>query len=257
MKITWNGTASLMIESDGEKLLIDPFVELKGGEHPGTLDDYLGFDTILISHGHFDHLYFVPELLDEAGPTVLCTETPAKTLEKYSANTDTVAVIAPGMDFPLGKMRIRTYQGRHIRFTKKLILDTIRPGRLIRHIGTLPFLAWANKAFQENEETLVYEIVAEGKHILLLGSLNLDEKTAYPTGADLLILPYQGSLTLETIAEDIIRKLQPKAILLSHFDDAFPPLSRTVSTKKFCRLMKEKYPHIPVVKPTFAKPVEF
>ena len=47
----------------------------------------------------------------------------------------------------------------------------------ITWLGTaslLPFLFWANRAFQEKGETVAYHIRAEGKEILLFGSLNLD-----------------------------------------------------------------------------------
>ena len=75
-------------------------------------------------------------------------------------------------------------------------------------------------------------------------------------GADLLILPYQGSCELEREAERFIERLRPKKILLTHFDNAFPPLSRSVDTRPLKRMMDEKYPEIAVVKPTYGKKVK-
>jgi len=40
MKITWFGTASILLESEGEKLLFDPFVQLAGGSNPNSLEDF-------------------------------------------------------------------------------------------------------------------------------------------------------------------------------------------------------------------------
>ena len=255
MKITWNGTASVMLEAAGEKLLIDPFVELKGGTNPNTLEDYLDFDTILITHGHFDHLYFVPELLDETGATVLCTKTPAQTLERYSDKADTVAQIGPGMAFSLGVFEIHTYQGRHIHFGPAMAASALAPMNLLRRPASLPFLAWANHAFQENGETLVYEIVTEGKHLLVMGSLGLATDVDYPQGADLLLLPYQGSLHPEKEALQVIERLLPRKVMLTHFDDAFPPISKDVDTRPLCRMMKERFPDIAVVKPKAGKAI--
>ena len=103
---------------------------------------------------------------------------------------------------------------------------------------------------------MAYHIRAEGKEILLFGSLNLDPETVYPEKVDLLILPYQGSCELEKEAERFIRRLQPKRILLTHFDDAFPPLSRNVDTRPLKKMTDEKYPQIPVVKPVYGKRVK-
>ena len=62
--ITWFGTASILIEACGQKLLFDPFVELNGGSNPNTLEDFEGVSDICVTHGHLDHLFFVPELVE-------------------------------------------------------------------------------------------------------------------------------------------------------------------------------------------------
>lgn len=89
-----------------------------------------------------------------------------------------------------------------------------------------------------------------------MGSLGLREDTDYPQGADLLILPYQGSACLESAALETAARLMPKRILLDHFDDAFPPVSEHVDTRGFKVLMDREYPQIRVVKPTAGKTVE-
>ena len=255
MQITWKGTAYFLIETMEERIAVDPFFELRGGANAASPEDF-NEDTILITHGHFDHLYFVPEILDETDATVFCTQTPAETLEKYTDNADSIVCIRPGMSLPLGDAVIRVYKGRHIAFRLSHLTDTIRPLRVLKHIGNVPFLLWANRSFPENGETVVYEIDAEGKKVLLLGSLALDPEEEYPVGADLLILPYQGNNDLVSAADRILERLQPKRVMLSHFDDAFPPMSRNVPMGGLKRLMSTKYPKIQVVKPAFGKSVE-
>lgn len=255
MNITWLGTASLLLEAAGERILFDPFLELRGGEHPGALEDFLREDVIFITHGHFDHLYFLPQILEEGEATVFCTSAPARTLEKYTEETGNVVELRIGQTVPIGEIRIRALQGRHIEFDKRLVKYILDPRRLFRGWRNLPFLFWANRAFQERGETVAFHIQAEGKEILLFGSLNLDPDTVYPRNVDLLILPYQGSCELEREAEHFIERLSPKRILLTHFDNAFPPLSRNVDTRPLKRLIREKYPEIQVVKPTFGKPI--
>lgn len=66
MKITWYGTASILLESEGERLLFDPFVELAGASNPNSLEDFVQETDICITHGHVDHLFFIPEILEQA-----------------------------------------------------------------------------------------------------------------------------------------------------------------------------------------------
>ena len=60
--ITWLGTASILIEACGQKMLFAPFVELDGGSNPNTLEDFEGGSDIGVTHGHLDHLFFISEL---------------------------------------------------------------------------------------------------------------------------------------------------------------------------------------------------
>ena len=255
IRITWKGTAAFVLEAAGERILFDPFVQIRGGENPGSIDEFLGEETIFITHGHFDHLCRVPQLLEEGDATVFCTARPAKTLERYTQEMDQVAQIRVGDTIPIGGVKIRVLKGKHIEFQMKRIFDTMTPLRVLRHWRNMPFLLWANREFQEGDETVAFEIKAEGKTLLLLGSLALDERETYPTGADLLILPYSGNHDLVGEADRIIDRLRPRRILLSHFDDGFPPMSRSVDTSGLKRLIKEKWPQIQVAKPVKDKPV--
>ena len=257
MRITWKGTASFVIETAQERILIDPFLSLRGGTNPARFEDFLEYDAILITHGHFDHLYFVPELIDEGDATVFCTRVPADTLERYTENTGNIALIRPGMDLQFSDISIHVYRGKHIEFDRRYIPDTLSPRRVLRYIRNMPFLIWANKAFQEGGQIVAFEIRAEEKKILLLGSLNLLEEETYPEQPDLLILPYQGNNDLVEHADRILERIRPKAVLLSHFDNAFPPESRDVDLRPLKRLLTQKYPQIRCVKPAAGKPVSF
>jgi L-ascorbate metabolism protein UlaG (beta-lactamase superfamily) len=106
-----------------------------------------------------------------------------------------------------------------------------------------------NRICVEAGETVVYDISTANKRILLLGSLNLDDNTEYPEGADLLILPFQGRSDISKYAAPFIDRLRPKKVLLDHFDDTFPPISSNVKTGPFISLMRRKHPGIPVICP--------
>ena len=249
MKLTWLGTAVFVLESGKEKILFDPFMELQGGHVALTEDELLQYDTVFITHCHFDHFAFTADTIDDSDVTVFCTRQCVKTLERFEADQDRVVEIQPDRTYPIGDIRITPLRARHIVFRWRYILDTLSPWRMIRYAGNLPFLFWANRTFKEAGEIVAYDIRAEGREILLLGSLALDPEETYPKHPDVLILPYQGNNDLPARAREVLSVLQPKSVVLSHFDNAFPPMSRDVDLRPLKKLMQEEFPDIKVVKP--------
>ena len=259
MKITWLGTACVRIEAEEERLLFDPFVQLLGGENPNCIDDFRNDSTIFITHGHLDHLLEVPELLDtETGTdaTVFCGQKAADTLEKIVEDSGNAVIVKPGDVLRIGGVTVRVWEGKHARPGVAAGVKRLFSGRLFHHLKNALALAYLHPKFPEGGQTLIYEVCAEGKRVLVMGSLGLLEDIEYPQGADILLLPYQGSACLESTALDVVARLMPKRIMLDHFDDAFPPVSESVDTRGFKKLMDREYPHIRVVKPTAGKTVE-
>ncbi|MCM1143897.1 MAG: MBL fold metallo-hydrolase [Blautia sp.] len=255
MKITWFGTASLLIESGQDRILLDPFLPLKGADNHPSLADYAKEDAILITHGHIDHLGSIPRILEEADATVYCSSLPASTLEKRGVDSDQIAVISPGNPLLFGQMKVTPLPGKHIRFDAGLIRHTLINPLILRYFGNFLWLLFRNPFYPEGKETLAFQIDAEDKRILVLGSLNLKENTEYPQNVDVLILPYQGASDLMTPALAILDKIRPKAVILDHFDNAFPPISRRVDTHALKKALAEHYPDLPVIRPTAGKPV--
>lgn len=249
MKLTWLGTAVFVLESGGEKILFDPFLQLQGGNVALSEDELLKYDTVFITHCHFDHFSFATEIVDQGDSTIFCTRQCVKTMEKFTDDLSSIVQIEPDRTYPIGSIRIRPLRARHIEFQWSHLFDTLTPWRMLRYAGNLPFLFWANRNFRETGEIVAYDIMAEGREILLLGSLGLDKTESYPKHADVLILPYQGNNDLPARAREVIAELQPKSIVLSHFDNAFPPMSRDVDLRPLKKLMEEEFPDIKVLKP--------
>lgn len=259
MKITWLGTASIRIEAEGERILFDPFVQLAGGENPNCLEDFGEDHTICITHGHLDHLMEVPEFLEGESAleaTVFCGSVAADTLSKLVLDTSNVVCVKPGSCFHVGKVGIRVWEGRHARSGFGTVVRKLFSARLVKYFRNALALGYLHLKFPEKDQTYLYELQAEGKTVLVMGSLGLREEVCYPVGADLLILPYQGSEYLEAEALEVVGRLCPKRVMLDHFDDAFPPVSDRVDTRRFKALMDEEFPQIAVVKPAAGKSVE-
>ena len=243
MKLSWYGTASVMLESNGYRIAVDPFlgIPLKDSVCRRKLHavKYRTADAVLVTHGHFDHILDIPRLYRNKDVKVYATKTPCKTLLKRGMNRDQLHMITPGIEFTLGDFTIRVYQGRHCRFDLGVMIKTLFKADTFRNPQRLLQLLKLNKKYAENNETLFYEIEAEGKRIQLMGSMGMSLIENYPTGADALILPFQGTGNPALTVAPIIHRLQPKMILLDHYDDTFPPMSSHINTVGFtARLMR-------------------
>lgn len=75
-KLTWLGHATFLVESGGQRVLIDPWIFGNPAcpERFRTLD---AVDTVLVTHAHFDHASEVPKVakLTKARRVVACFET--------------------------------------------------------------------------------------------------------------------------------------------------------------------------------------
>ena len=72
VKLTWLGHATFRVETPGGKtIVIDPWV-MGNPACPDKLKSFDKIDTMLITHGHFDHIGDAVELAKKHKPTVVC-----------------------------------------------------------------------------------------------------------------------------------------------------------------------------------------
>lgn len=247
MKLTWYGTACILMEDEEQKIIFDPFcgVPIHGFTHPDLMLPYREIfrriPVVMITHGHFDHIMQIPYIYPGTNVKIHCTGTPLQTLHKLGIPAGKLQKISPGYQFDFGKFHITAYQGRHCRFDAPLLAQTIFRKEFFRHPIHLYQLIRANLQFKEKGEILFYEIAWKQYRIHLMGSMNLDPSVSYPSGADLLILPLQGRSDQDEYALQFVERLKPKAILLDHCDDAFPPFSQEVDVSGFIRNVQRRY----------------
>ena len=225
MNLIWYGTASIAVASNQGKILFDPFVPLKKSSIDVTIEEYDGFSDIFVTHCHLDHVRNLPAIA-KRNPNVMihCTTTPYKTLRKKGVPKHNLDLIHYGDRLKINDFTIHIIHRKHAilpRLSLKRLGDWFSsPAR-----GNLPLLLQDNYTYRENDETVFYQIEVDGKNISLMGSMNLRDDVKYPVGADLLVLPYNGWDDNFTSAIQVIERLQPKKILLDHYDDTLPPVS--------------------------------
>ena len=239
MKLVWATTAAFTLRSGDTTLAFDPFLGLPLGQRWPRLDERAFGDAaaVFVTHGHFDHILELPALLAGSHAPVYATKTPCRTLEKHGVPGDRLREIGPGASVAVGPFQVTAYQGRHCTFDGPLVRQTLFSRRLWQHLPRGFRLAYYSRAYPEQGETLFYEVAAGGTRVQVMGSLGLDPDVAYPTGADALILPYQGRSDLSAYAQPLVARLAPKAVYLDHYDDSFPPLTADIDTQPFCERM--------------------
>lgn len=225
LKLVWHGTASVELICDNGKIAFDPFIPLKGSAADVKTEDFDGIRDVLITHGHFDHIASLPELYRRNPEMhIWCTQTPYSSLRKMGIPGKSLTKIHFGQVMSLNGFRIETYRGKHA------VLPKATVSRLIsifsdRNAANLPAIIRDVIRCREGDETVLYLIEAEGRTITLMGSMNLREDAGYPTGSDILILPYNGWEDNYPPAVRVIEKLNPAMVLLDHYDNTFPPVT--------------------------------
>lgn len=237
---------------EDQTILFDPFCGWNR-KHPCFAPEDLSLCRhIFITHGHFDHILDTPEVMAQNKALVHCSGTAAKTLIRRGVNPDRIKITAPGDAIEDGPFAIRVLAGKHIVFDFKLIWTTIFNTRMMRHFGNL--LRIIRTTFQCKEgQTLIYDIACGGKKLLHLGSLNFAHGEQYPQDVDILVLPFQGRSDMAAYALAAVSKIKPGSVYLHHFDDAFPPISRTVETRDFIRRVQKDFPAIRIIVPERGK----
>lgn len=248
MEIKWYGTATVSFSEEGRSVLFDPFLPMNRMLRTFSVEELASAENIMITHGHFDHLIDVPEIMKKSGAIIYCSEEVARTLRRDGVKEDRISPIGPGDQIEIGPFKICVLKGKHIVFDRKLVYKTFLNPRILIHFGNLRKMLREMDRYPEGR-VLVYEVCVKGKKILHMGSLNMDQEELYPGEVDLMTIPFQGRSDIDDYAMQFVRMIKPKALYLHHFDDSFPPVSSTVDTRRFREAVKATFPDIAVIVP--------
>ena len=80
-KFTWYGHATLGLDTDGHKVLIDPF--FSGNPAASASADEMEADFILVSHGHGDHVGDTVSIAQRTGAMVIANFEVCNWLESH------------------------------------------------------------------------------------------------------------------------------------------------------------------------------
>jgi len=104
MKTTYYGQSTIIIETEGKKLLFDPFITPNPAAKNIDIHS-LKPDYILVSHGHGDHVADLIEIQKSSGAKVICIAEIATWLGKQGIEAHGMN-IGGGFNFDFGRVKM-------------------------------------------------------------------------------------------------------------------------------------------------------
>lgn len=234
MKITWLGTATILLETKRGKLLFDPYLRKLNPRVPQfPYDKISDVDAIFITHPHFDHFADIPDILPRVSCDVYTNARGLAIAEKRKFNLSRIKCVETGDVLTFGDITVKVLQAKHVKNDRAIIISTLK--RILKgNIRSGLKVQAINKHFRIDldNDVFAYHLITEGKSILLFGTANIDLKTEYPE-CDVLVYPYAGRSDILPYSLNIVERIAPKTVICDHFDDAFPPITTPVETSDF------------------------
>lgn len=253
MDVKWYGTATVGIEENGEEILFDPFLRRNPFLKNTTgIDGFAGRKAVFVTHGHFDHIWDIPALLDmDKDVTVYCGSVAADNLLKKGVDPSRLHIISHGDKIQAGSMTVTAYKAKHIVFDAGYVAQVVPRCTLLFPV-LFKMVTW-NHQMPLKEEIMMYEIDNGEKRVMLSGSFGWFEDVQYPENTDMFVLAHGGSTRVPKLVSPFIAQTRPKRVLMDHWDDAFPPLTKRVNVEKSCRILGDEYKDIEFVIPEIQK----
>jgi L-ascorbate metabolism protein UlaG (beta-lactamase superfamily) len=103
-RMCWLGHACLMLESDGQRILIDPF--LTGNPAAAAKADEMKPHFILVSHGHGDHVGDTVAIAKRTGATVVANYEISEWMQKQGVDKVHGQQHGGGFNYPFGRVKL-------------------------------------------------------------------------------------------------------------------------------------------------------
>jgi L-ascorbate metabolism protein UlaG (beta-lactamase superfamily) len=231
LQLEWLGVAGYRLSYEGQTIYIDPYLSrvtlralLRG--RPALADtalherwlcpppgEVLG---VLVGHTHFDHAIDVPAICARYGCRAYGSTSLVQLMRLYGALAQAVCV-TPHEPIQLGPFTVTFVPSLH----SKLLLGYRVPsdGELTcEHLDAL-----SPTAYRCGQVWGIHVEVA-GMSFYHQGSANLLDEQIRHRGVDVFLAGIAGRRFTEGYWRRILRALQPRVVVASHFDDFFRPL---------------------------------
>lgn len=90
----------------------NPFLPLNSELPAPSIEELAALGDIFITHGHFDHLMHVPQVVQAGNAMVYCCKTAAESLYREGVPENRVVIVKPGDKLEKGPFEITIYIDR-------------------------------------------------------------------------------------------------------------------------------------------------
>ncbi len=267
IKFTWFGTASYILDLDGKRLLFDPFFYRNSLATPKLKtkkEQITNIEAIFISHGHFDHLTDAGWFAENINIPVYCSEVAKENMINWAEGK-----ILEDESYPIsnkGKDNIKTCEyfdkiqvsenievelikSEHIKFDFNTIASRLFSWKVWKQIGRI---SKYGKGFPMGN-VFGFCTRYNGRSIVAFGSLwhEYEDILKKYENCDVFIAPLAGN-SKKNIAKKggkMVDILKPKIVIPVHWDNFFPPISRTEDLSPFFKYMEINHPNIEIIVP--------
>jgi L-ascorbate metabolism protein UlaG (beta-lactamase superfamily) len=215
----WLGNAGFEFRLGDTLLMVDPFLtrpKLSNVYCCRVAPDLQAIKThiqhcnlILVSHTHFDHFMDVPEIAIRTGAVVYGSSNTCELAQKLGVPEAQTHTINAGDEFSVGEIMVRVIQAAHP------WIPGYTDGCLRENL-TLPLRLRDYRM----DSCLSFLISFQGRRILVWNSIRTD----HAERADVLICRAVSDQLWYT---RIMKSVQPRMVIPSHWDDMFRPLTET------------------------------
>lgn len=241
MKLKWLGTAGFQIDTGRHVFLVDPYLSRHPESRPLQVMqacDICEAEQVFVSHGHFDHIADIPEIVKHNPCSIYCSKTAANTLKRKGIDSGRInSVLEDGYTIDFHDYNAQAFYSRHIIFDIPLV------ARTLWNIGSSwPHLLKMHLAYPEGQ-VLSWKFTIGGytiHHFGTAGSTRKELERLAVYQPDLLLIPLQGHTRINDIALEYIRMFRPRMVIAHHHDDFYPPISSSIDIEHFVRKVKEQ-----------------
>ncbi len=197
-ELQWLGHGSWSIQVGDHVVLLDPFLN-DSPTAPIKADDVTA-NTILVSHGHFDHVADVAAIANRTGATVVAIFEIADWFSKNHGVQNTIGMnLGGGVDLPFGRAKMT----------------------LAHHSSQLP-----DGSYGGNPGGFLLTIDGANIYFACDTALFADMKLIGQAGIDLAVLPIGDLFTMgPEDSIEAINLIQPKRVAPAHYN-TWPPIEQ-------------------------------
>ena len=230
VSVRWLGAAGFAIACEGHTLLFDPYVSRPSlarcaagrvaSDAALVARHFPSASAIVVGHTHFDHALDVPLIAARTGAKVFGSRSARVLCRAAGVPEAQVDVVESGREElrEVGPFRLRFVPSAHSRF----LLGRVPFAGEIADCDDVP----VRIAGYRCGAVFGVEVEVRGRRIYHLGSAELVDANLEARNIDLALLCVAGWTSSERLPERMLRKLSPRAVLLSHWDNFFLPLDR-------------------------------